>query len=145
MASKSERFVEVMSGLTAQAQEAKKNLKAVRKAQRIEKQRRKRVIKAASKLGPSELMEIAGLKSITLAELSALVQEMHVPVDAAERQVREAQRTARRAKAKAAPSGSHAPMLPLADLPLEDEIAALIPVDDDAATVAFEGDRSDQE
>ena len=51
---KSERFVEVMATLTQQAADAKKNLKEVRKAQRNEKQRRKRIIKAASKLAAPE-------------------------------------------------------------------------------------------
>ena len=104
VASKSERFVEVMNDLTAKAAEAKQHLKAVRKAQRTEKQRRKRIMKAAARLGASELMEIAGLKQITVSELTDLVQEMRVPKDASERQERANRRSGRRASGSAMPA-----------------------------------------
>ena len=139
MAAKSERFVEKMKELTQKASEAKKHLKEVRKSQRVEKQRRNRIIKVASRLQASELMEIAGMKDITLVELSSLVTEMHVPRDEEEKQQRVQQRAARVAKAKAAPAAGlihpDAPPVQLAiaaaaDLPL-------LPLNDDVPTEEF--------
>ena len=136
---KSERFVEVMATLTQQAADAKKNLKEVRKAQRNEKQRRKRIIKAASKLAAPELMEIAGLKKITLEELSRLVTEMHVPLDEAQKTAALA-REGRARNARGRASASHGESAPEEDHPPHDEAASsqLLPIqDEDVPTEPF--------
>jgi predicted house-cleaning NTP pyrophosphatase (Maf/HAM1 superfamily) len=82
-------------------------LKDVRREQRREKLRRNRIIRVASKLEASELMEIAGMKDITVKELCDYVGEMKVPKDEAEKQQRVAQRMAK-AKAKSAASTASA-------------------------------------
>lgn len=141
VASRSERFVEVMASLTEQAAAAKRNLKEVRKAQKIEKQRRARVIQQASKLNASELMEIAGLKKITLAELSDLVQEMHVPRDEIERaeHLRRAppRRTRRTSSSSTAPPSEEVVAEPLE---VEHPPQSVLPLLDDAPTDAYEAD-----
>jgi len=144
-ANKSERFVEVMATLTQQAADAKKNLKEVRKAQRNEKQRRKRIIKAASKLAAPELMEIAGLKKITLEELSRLVTEMHVPVDEAEKTAALARE--RRARSSKATSSSAHGGDALEDADAPRDVAAelqLLPIqDEDVPTEPFAANEHD--
>ena len=144
-ANKSERFVEVMATLTQQAADAKKNLKEVRKAQRNEKQRRKRIIKAASKLAAPELMEIAGLKKITLEELSRLVTEMHVPLDEAQKTAALA-RESRARSSKATSSSSHGGSAPDGvDAPREDASAPkMLPIqDEDVPTEPFAANEHD--
>ena len=142
---KSERFVEVMATLTQQAADAKKNLKEVRKAQRNDKQRRKRIIKAASKLAAPELMEIAGLKKITLEELSRLVTEMHVPLDEAQKTAALA-REGRARNSRATSSASHGEPAPAEGHAPRDEAAEsqLLPIqDEDVPTEPFAANEHD--
>ena len=75
---RTERFTTVMADLKKAKDEAKKTIATLRKQVRSEKLRHKRIIKKASMLGASELMEIAGLRHMTMAELSKYALEMGV-------------------------------------------------------------------
>ena len=78
---RTERFTTVMADLKKAKDDAKKTIATLRKQVRSEKQRHKRIIKKASMLGASELIEIAGLRQMTMAELSKYALEMGVQAD----------------------------------------------------------------
>jgi hypothetical protein len=81
--SRSERYQQVLQEIATAKNAAKQALMDLRKRKRAEKQRHQRVIRKASVLGASELMEIAGLRNMTMQDLSRFPDEMGVPQSAA--------------------------------------------------------------
>ena len=75
---RTERFTHVMADLRKAKEDAKKQIVNLRKQVRSEKQRHKRIIRKASMLGASELMEIAGLRNMTMDDLARHAAEMGV-------------------------------------------------------------------
>lgn len=75
---RSERYQLVLQEIAAAKTAAKQALVDLRKRRRAEKQRHQRVIKKASMLGASELMEIAGLRNMTMQDLARFATEMGV-------------------------------------------------------------------
>ena len=80
---RSERYQQVLQEIATAKNAAKQALMDLRKRKRAEKQRHQRVIRKASMLGASELMEIAGLRNMTMQDLSRFADEMGVPQSAA--------------------------------------------------------------
>ena len=76
---RSERYQQVLQEIATAKNAAKQALMDLRKRKRAEKQRHQRVIRKASMLGASELMEIAGLRNMTMQDLSRFADEMGVP------------------------------------------------------------------
>ena len=90
-------------------------------------------------------MEIAGLKKITLEELSRLVTEMHVPLDEAQKTAALA-REGRARSSRATSSASHGEPAPAEDLAPRDEAAEsqLLPIqDEDVPTEPFAANEHD--
>jgi hypothetical protein len=67
---RTERFTTVMADLKKAKEEAKKQIVNLRRQVRSEKQRHKRIIKKASMLDAAALMEIAGLRHMTIEDLA---------------------------------------------------------------------------
>ena len=75
---RSEHYQAVLKEIQAGKEAAKKTLADLRKRRRAEKQRHNRIVKKASMLGASELMEIAGLRKMTMQDLAKFANEMGV-------------------------------------------------------------------
>jgi hypothetical protein len=75
---KSTRYARVVTDLMAQRQAAKKLLTNLRKEKRLEDRRHRRLMKSASKLDARDLMELAGIKNVTMGTLASFIQETGV-------------------------------------------------------------------
>ena len=78
---RSVRYSQLLKDLAAQKEEAKKTLKSLRNVKKLEDRRHKRLLKGASKLDAKDLMELAGLKNITIGQLASFASEMGVSTD----------------------------------------------------------------
>lgn len=74
----SNHYKQVLLELSTARTTAKQALVDIRKRRRAEKQRHQRVVRKASMLGASELMEIAGLRNMTMQDLARFATEMGV-------------------------------------------------------------------
>jgi hypothetical protein len=75
---KSTRYARVVTDLTAQRQAAKKLLSSLRKEKRLEDRRHRRLMKSAGKLDARDLMELAGIKNVSMGTLASYIQETGV-------------------------------------------------------------------
>ena len=76
---RSERYQQLLKDIATAKNAAKQALSDLRKHKRAEKQRHQRVIRKASMPGASELMEIAGLRNMTMQDLARFAEEMGLP------------------------------------------------------------------
>jgi len=76
---RSARYTAVLAELKAAKERAAQELKAVRQRKKNEERRHRRIIRKASMLGASELMEIASLRHLSLQQLADHAAENNVP------------------------------------------------------------------
>ena len=75
---RSQRFTAILEDIKDQKKKAQQLLTELRSKKRNEERRHRRIIRKASMLGASELMEIAGLRRFTLQQLTEHAAEMGV-------------------------------------------------------------------
>ena len=75
---RSQRFTAILEDIKDQKKKAQQLLTELRSKKRNEERRHRRIIRKASMLGASELMEIAGLRRFTLQQLAEHAEEMGV-------------------------------------------------------------------
>ena len=75
---RSQRLTAILEDIKDQKKKAQQLLTELRSKKRNEERRHRRIIRKASMLGASELMEIAGLRRLTLQQLAEHAEEMGV-------------------------------------------------------------------
>ena len=78
---KSERYAQLCASIKAQKTAAKELLANLKKTKKKEDKRRSRLMKSAAKLDSKDLMELAGINKITLAQLASFASECGVEAD----------------------------------------------------------------
>ena len=78
---KSQRYAQVMENIKKQKEEAKELLKNLKKTKKKEDKRHKRLMNSAAKLDAKDLMELAGIRNYTLAQVAAFAAECGVPLE----------------------------------------------------------------
>lgn len=78
---RSERYEQLCASIKAQKTAAKELLATLKKQKKKEDKRHSRLMKSAAKLDSKDLMELAGINKITLAQLAAFASECGVEAD----------------------------------------------------------------
>jgi hypothetical protein len=75
---RSNAYKERLETILKEREEARKRLKVLKTMKKTEDRRHRRLLKAATKLDAKDLMELAGIKNFTLAELATYCADMGV-------------------------------------------------------------------
>ena len=78
---KSERYAALCASIKQQKTQAKELLANLKKQKKKEDKRHSRLMKSAAKLDSKDLMELAGINKITLAQLASFASECGVEAD----------------------------------------------------------------
>ena len=75
---RSNAYKERLENILKEREEARKRLKVLKTMKKTEDRRHRRLLKATPKLDAKDLMELAGIKNFTLAELATYCADMGV-------------------------------------------------------------------
>ena len=75
---RSNAYKERLENILKEREEARKRLKVLKTMKKAEDRRHRRLLKAATKLDAKDLMELAGIKNFTLAELATYCADVGV-------------------------------------------------------------------